>query len=199
MSVTRTVISIGATAFAVAMLLVPLPASASSLDQSGSDGNTTVDVVPMNVVGYDAAVAAANGFEIVTDEFGVQSSVPVTKAAQKLNQSIGGGATTNGSSRVTGDCGYSTINLQRYNLSQVRIVTRYNVNRAVQSRFWFVSLYGAAGAPLYSFAGGAGDPYWSGVAVVNYGSSGWGNVTPGSNVTLVNGAICWSGSPGAGF
>lgn len=37
---------------------------------------------PMYIIGYDKAIAEANGFTIVVDPDGTQHSVPVTKKAQ---------------------------------------------------------------------------------------------------------------------
>jgi hypothetical protein len=177
----------------------------------------TTTVIGMNAVGFDEAVAAANGFEIQTLPDGSQVSVPVTPEAVALLESAGveplviapegtsagaGEVTPLGSASVTGNCGRSSISLYQSTNSKVRMTTSYSVRLPVTTRWWSIALFGVGGFPIFPFNGGAGPASWGTAALLPYqhgGAGGFGNVTPGSYVILTDGAICYSGSPGTTF
>lgn len=168
---------------------------------AASRAQDPMPVAPMDVVGFDPAVAEANGFRIITAADGSQSSEPVTSEARELVAAYDtSSATTFGYAEVQGNCGYSWIDITRGLSSITRIKTGYTVRLPTKSRLWSVTLFGVAGIPNYSMNSPIGGPAtWSTSANVSYGSGGFGNVPPGSQVTLTDGSICVSGNPGTNF
>jgi len=72
----RAALGAAATIGALALAFTPTAANAATTAEP------TRDYFTMTVGGYDAAVAEANGYQIITNEDGTQESVPVTAAAK---------------------------------------------------------------------------------------------------------------------
>lgn len=209
--------------------MAALPATATNTEAS-----TETISLAMTVGGFDAAVAAANGYAIVTSADGIQYSVEqgnlqpagtpalvdvVDAAGQShsVDPAVLAVATSYdpdpeptpasgpeispfGFAQVPGDCGISYISLNRNpNNSVVSIRTGYDVRLPVEQRVWTVNLYGVYGVVIVPMNGGATAREWEGVRTRTYSAGGFGNVVPGSNVVLTDGATCWSGSPGTTF
>jgi hypothetical protein len=152
---------------------------------------------------YDADVAAAHGYKIVTNPDGTQQSVPVTpeavaedQAIAAANQPAPGGVHAN-RTVVYGPCGSSFIGVTA-NGNDIIIGTGYSVGRPVIGRVWAVQVFGFGGLPSHTWLGGSG-PKWNSAYAFFYTGGGFANVTPGSSVILDNGAVCYSGAPGESF
>ncbi|OII15778.1 hypothetical protein BIU97_14000 [Curtobacterium sp. MCBA15_009] len=177
-------------------IAVAAPTSANAVVE------TTSVTMPMTITGYDAKVAEAHGYKIVTDADGVQQSVPVTAAAKKqaakdaasnLATRPGGVSTKN---IVYGSCGSSSLNIVRY-VNGIRISTGYSVKAATVQHTWNVD--GSTLSKAYSegFSGLNNKSYWNAthdVAIAG-NASAHGTVRAGSSALLVTGARCTSGSP----
>lgn len=165
----------------------------------------------MHVIRFDAAVAAAHGFAIVTGDDSRQRSIPVTDEAIQLMAQASARAehddvvaTGNGEDlgegiTVGGDCGTSYLDLD-YDGRNLHISTGYNVYLPSLFHTWLVQYNGGGryGFHTYPFDGGPSGPSWSSGRVENApGSSAgrYGNVASSSFVLLVNGAYCQTGSP----
>lgn len=78
----RRLTAIGAI-LAASLGVVLLGSGTAQAASTGSDADAVQTVMmtrPMHIVGYDAAVAAANGYKIVTDAQGIQHSVKIGSA-----------------------------------------------------------------------------------------------------------------------
>lgn len=153
---------------------------------------------PMRVAYIDHGVAAANGFEIRVDESGNEYSEPVTVEARTAVGTAEGEVGWLGT--VKGPCGTSTLLLSRNGPEVVRIGTAFRVYAATVWHVWNVSLNNSFGGWNENFDGGPTGGSWDAVHEKNIRSSHGvtAQVSPGSYATLVNGAVCFSGSPTAG-
>lgn len=95
-----------AIAVIVVMLAQPLGAHASV--SSGTDDGS----VAMTIRGFDADVAAKNGFKIVIDAEGIQESIPVSDAAKALVAAAAQEGHSN-LGELTYSCGSSWLNMTR--------------------------------------------------------------------------------------
>lgn len=153
----------------------------------------------MDVVGYNWATAEANGFKVVTDEHGNESSVPVTSEAKALLEAHANrGISKAGYDEVTGDCGMSWVGLRKDG-NTLEIGTGYSVYLPVWERHWGVVGGGLGGTFDAAFNGSRSDESWSGYTNRTLSGGGWGHVAIGSFVELWNGAICYSGNPGTDY
>jgi hypothetical protein len=196
-----TTIKLGLASLALFALLAggSLPVKAAPHDADSSMLHVEAE---MTLQGYDEDVAAMNGFQIVTSPDGTVSSIPVTAEAEELLRSADSSPESRGYGSVPGPCGTSWVDIKRSAITSMTTVkTGYTVRLPTISRVWSVALYGGAGVASFAFSnllGGTGKT-WSDQQQRSYGSGGFGNVVPGSGVTLADGAICLSGSPGANF
>jgi hypothetical protein len=174
------------------------PAYADGEGDGDGDGDELV-VSTMSVVGYDEAVANANGFEIVTHPDGQWESVAVTPEAQAIRAEYGGSVA---SRRVTvpGTCGTSWIELLP-NISYVRVNTGYSVAAPVANRIsWVVQAASIGGLPTVSWPSGPSPATWQGIGSFSTGGiGGWAWVTSSSSVLLIDGRICSSGGPAQAY
>jgi len=165
--------------------VMPAVASAAEL------GQTSV-TLPMTVGGFDARVAEANGYRIVTNGVGEKRSVPITAKA-KMDAERPGVRNT-----VTGNCGSATLTITRNNSrGGINIQTGYTVKGTSVGHHWGVSGASNAGkAFTEGFSGVAGGSRWSAThfkAVYGYGQGGFGQIDVGSFAQLANGAMCFAG------
>jgi hypothetical protein len=100
--------------------------------------HTVTTTAPMVSRGYDAKVAEANGFTIVTDADGTQRSVPVTDAAKAIVASAkpSGVHVLN---TVSGDCGSSTVTAVYAGNAKVTVVSSYRVRLTAVEQQWHVN------------------------------------------------------------
>lgn len=196
---TRRALSItGAMALTLAAALTPQAAFADTTDSFQETG-------AMNIVGYDEAVAAANGFEIVTDENGDQSSVPVTDEAKAH---VAHRDTTPeitplwDEDVVEGNCGISYVGGEKGANDQVSFETGYVVIDAVVEYTWTVNAQGFISGDTFSNAGNDPDPEYfaSGVlTAIGPGVLGVPAASAAAQVILIDGSVCFSGGPSVSF
>ncbi len=173
-----------------ASLLAATPAVAA-----GPSDVVYSSTAPMNIIGYDKAVAEANGFTIVTDQDGTQHSVPVTKQAKA--QVAAANSVVKPLNTVYGDCGTSSLYIQVKWATVLMVSTGYSVVLASVSHIWNVDGAVSSGTWSNGFSGLNFSTTWSATHNVNVGNGahGFGSVRPGSEATLINGVICASGGP----
>jgi hypothetical protein len=113
--------------------------------------------VPIDIVGYDAAVAEANGFTIVTHPDGSQESVPVTPEAIALASEWGDDVAARGPKvTVPGNCGSSWIKIDSGAFDVKRIETGYDVKAPVANRVkWAVQIQRIGGLPTINWPVGS--------------------------------------------
>ncbi|WP_406635007.1 hypothetical protein [Amycolatopsis sp. WGS_07] len=144
----------------------------------------------MHIGRFDAAVAAAHGYEIRTYPNGTQYSVPKGAPAGLAPHNV-----------VTGDCGRSWVWEDGIGNASVHLDTGFNVRTAVIGRSWTVTLDDNGGESTQGFSGGPSGAYWDegrnvggltrgpGYAVVKGGG--------GNFAILIDGGVCYSGGPSA--
>lgn len=178
----------------IGAVLTLLVAGAAPASASGAEHNSTTTfqqriVVPMKSAGFDAKVAAANGYEIRKTRSGQQYSV--RKGTPRGSEAL--------FDIVNGTCGTSWVFVSGIGNAKVQMETGYSVLMNVLSRSWRVVLVDNGGASTHSFSGGAtgavagwtkevsgltrGDAF----AVINNNGSNF--------AVLANGRICRSGGP----
>lgn len=172
---------------------VPAPTATESTTQSG-----------MNVTGFDAAVAKAHGYKIVTYADGSQQSVPVDPnsnlpkspilyPAQRRGITLDSNTDYN---QVQGNCGISWIRVSQTGTHQVAVVSGFkNAPLTAIDWSWTVSLSDKNGTS-YQTAGGlifntAASRIWTNL---NQYSFTFDYVYSGV-AELIDGAICTSGAP----
>jgi hypothetical protein len=196
--------ALGGVAFAaVTTLMVLAGAQTATAATVPPPPKVVTMVTPMVVKGYDATVAAANGFTIVTDSNGVQSSVPVTAAAKALVASSAPLAATSTSAggvhpdgTGSANCGSSYITLTAHGLSYVEYETGYSVRLPTSGRWWGITVWSGAGATGVSMNSGlAGAKTWASLGYINGSGGGWGYVNAGSFAILTDGSVCYTTGP----
>lgn len=159
--------------FATLFLFTTLGPAAATDGSTGAKGSAgelggRQTQIPMHITGFDADVAEANGYTIVTLDSGYQASVPADQAGNvrtiedvidaggdieyaatvdaglSVTSASGGGATINGT--VNGDCGRAWVYMYRQSASQYEMVTGFYLwgsRRAIQYT-WNVAVFGPA-------------------------------------------------------
>lgn len=171
-------------------LLMSVPAQAvSSLTPIST---TTTVTSPMYVIGFDASVAAANGYAIRTDSRGLQYSVKVGSNAQVSPYSTG---------NILGNCGSSYITFTSIGNNKANFQTGFGVFGTAVYYGWYVSVTNPLGSTAYSWGGGLFfRNYWESSVTTYYTpylGYTFATVSTSSYATLSNGAICYSGGPQA--
>ena len=145
----------------------------------------------MHIGRFDAAVAAAHGYEIRSYPDGTQYSVPRGATAGFAPANV-----------VTGDCGRSWVWEDGIGNASVHLDTGFNVRLPVVGRSWDVTLDDNGGESTQPFSGGPSGSYWDegrnvggltrgpGYAVVKGGGANF--------AILIDGGVCYSGGPSAG-
>ena len=172
-------------ATAVLALLAPTAAQASAVPASIPTKSFRV-VKPMQVVGFDREVAAANGYEIRVNNEGQEYSVPV-----------GSDASVTPSNTVTGNCGSSYVQITPVGNRKALIQTGFTVYTGAVDFDWVVHVIDNYGVSNKTW-GGALAFRSSWVGTNNFTSSGTGYAS--AEVTwgvafLWDGTICFSLGP----
>jgi len=168
----------------------------------------TSSVSQMNILGFDAEVAAANGYELRVNEDGDSVSVPMSNAEGDFEGATGvvieeGASTARGV--VGGPCGTSWVYFQAGN-TQFR--TGYQINSNLGqagSHVWNVTVSTIAGmggqvgaypmtgvAPLFS-------PSWQGIRTIKEQYTSKGSAVAGGTAITTTGIICGSNGPTANY
>jgi hypothetical protein len=156
----------------------------------------------MSVVRFDAKVAAANGYKIVTYADGSQQSVPVdptdtTKEASPIVPAGGVSANVN-QNTVYGNCGYSFIEADQTGPHKIWIRSGFHVNRGAVAYTWVIELWDDNGSSYQGSSGGLLNRQdwshtWNNLTQYGYSLE---EVLPGSSdAVLNNGSVCTSGGP----
>src|SRR5437763_5702389 len=144
----------------------------------------------MYIGGFDAAVAAAHGYEIRMMPDGRQYSVRKGAPAGFAPHNV-----------VPGDCGRSWVWEDGIGNASVHLDTGFNVRDAVWARSWDVTLDDRGGESSQPFSGGSSGPYWEEGRNVGGLTRGPGSAVVkgggGNFAILVDGGVCYSGGPSA--
>jgi hypothetical protein len=147
----------------------------------------------MQIVGFDAAVAAAHGYRIRVDAHGV-----------RYTARRGSTASPDADPRVWGSCGdsyiyYKAVGSRRASPHyEATYDTGYDVIDLVWDGYWQASFVDADGVGTLSWKYAAnGTPSWSTSGYTFHTPTGysWAEVDPSSWVELDNGAVCTSLGP----
>ena len=189
--------------FAVASLaLIPATAANASTGTPGPAPTTETTHAAMTVSGYNAEVAEANGYKIVTNADGTQESVPVTDAAiaqrRQADQLRAAAPQETASPAVV--CGDSWASGTKVANDTVAFNTGFIVYGAAYEHTWTVYADGFITANSWSTSGAgpaSGNESWEG-AIPGVVGPGIGGVPFGSasaSVVLVDGTVCYSDGP----
>lgn len=198
--------SLGAAAVigALALALTPTAANAAT-----STAETTREYFTMAVGGYDATVAEANGYQIITNGDGTQESVPVTAAAKAraaaqptVRDRLADVGEVTPYDEVVGDCGLSYLDGSKGANDTISYETGFVVRDAVSSFTWNVTATGFLTSGSKSYSGGPGDAEWGvadTVVAVGPGTAFVPGVSAAAAATLIDGSVCYSGGPSFDF
>ena len=191
---------------AATVLLPAGAANASTVSPTPAPVTTTIHT-SMVVKGYDAQVAEANGYKIVTNADGTQQSVPVTSAAiaqqAKSDQlRAAAQATTQIAASSAGGvvCGDSWVSGAKLANNTVAFHTGFLVYGAASYHVWTVYAVGTITANSWATSGSgpySGTQSWEGgiSTVIGPGVGGVPFLSPAASVVLENGSICFSVGP----
>ncbi|WP_256728800.1 hypothetical protein [Microbacterium oleivorans] len=193
----------GAAVLTLAVALMPQAALAATPEPAAPE--TISETAPMVVGGYDAAVAEANGFKIVTHEDGTQESVPVTEAAaaqlQQADQRRAEAQLESAAADpVPGNCGSSWASGSKRANDTVAFSTGFIVFLAAYEHDWRVYANGFISGNYWSTGGAGpstGSKSWTGAipGVVGPGIGGVPAYSASASVILVDGTVCYSVGP----
>jgi hypothetical protein len=144
----------------------------------------------MHIVGYDAAVAESHGYEIRTMADGRQYSAKKGTSPTDV--------TTQG--EVFGSCGSSWLYETAQGNLSVYLETGFSVYTGVVGLQWNVTLTDGGGSSNVPYPSRSSSGYWVHNKTIGGLTAGRGTsvVVPGSFAQLIDGAICYSGSPSSG-
>lgn len=157
----------------------------------------------MYISGFDAAVARAHGYKIVTYANGDQQSVPVNPRSglpkgPLLVRSAGGLRPDNsGYDEVTGDCGTSWIYGNEVSTSHISLESGFDLTDPAVAYSWVISLSDANGSSRQTASGTllerkSWEGTWNDLYQYEYTID---QVLTSSTVILYDGSTCYSGGP----
>lgn len=200
-------LTIGAVAV-VALVVGPATAATAVGESSTPPPDSPRTFAPMIFGGYDAEVAEANGFKVVTDEDGTQRSIPVTDAAaaqlEKADELRADSRQKNTALAGVGNCGSSWATGSKIENDTVAFNTGFLVFLAAYEHTWTVYANGFFSANSWTTSGPgptSGSENWTG-AIGNVSGPGFGGVpllSASASVVLVNGSVCYSVGPTFAF
>lgn len=149
--------------------------------------HTQMMTMPMKVVGFNAAVAVAHGYQIKRAATGQEYSVKAGVADAVTPQN-----------RINSGCGYAWIYVTGVQNVTVQVDTGFVVNAPATSFAWQFFLADNGGISNHSWGSGLNNQTAWHITQVYGGMTagpvhGW--VTLASHATLYNGAVCGSGGP----
>lgn len=166
---------------------------------SAQNGFTTPEgkpydvTIPMEVTGFDKAVAAEHGYEILADEQGIQYSAKIGATRRGAAEEAVAPA-----NRIGGNCGYSWLYYDAIGHSAAQINTGFQLKWPAVSYYWKVNLRDAGGSSSQTWGGGLFfRSRWGTSKEVTHMTHGHSEarVSKASSVILSNGAVCTSGGP----
>jgi hypothetical protein len=161
---------------------------------------TVTETAPMQFTGQvDDAVAKANGFKVIKNADGTETSVPVSAKAKALvlkSSKARGLASPN--STASGTCGSSYYTLTRISGTVVSQFTGYKVILPTFEQHWVLHMWTPKDSRTNDVSGLNASATWSTI-VRSTGLKSTvtvdGGVLPGSYATLITGDYCYSASP----
>ena len=133
-------------------------------------------VLPLTIVGFDPAVAAANGYPTSPPVF-------VSPAATDTK---------------TGNCGFSSVSINDVGVRKYTVNTGFGVPYAAISYSWAVNVVGPNWNVTHKWGGGlAFRNTWEGTVTNVVSTGGWYTATASGTAVLSNGWVCRSAGPSA--
>jgi hypothetical protein len=178
---------------AVAVSLSGSAAFASPATASSPAKPANAVKVAMHIVGFDASVAAANGYTIKTDANGKQRSIKNDASTNAVESNV-----VTPDNQIDGNCGSSWIYYNAIGNSSASISTGFALFFPATSYWWFVRINDAGGQNNHVWAGGLANLFgWSVYQQVGGLSHGLSvaTVSVQSSAVLANGGVCKSGGP----
>ncbi|MEV7694008.1 hypothetical protein AB0N73_11845 [Microbacterium sp. NPDC089189] len=202
--------ALGITGATVLTLMVALTPQAAFADTPDPEAPTTFsESAPMTIVGYDEAVAKANGFQVITNPDGSQSSIAVTdEATAQLQQAAVLRAQAQlaapAADPVPGNCGSSWASGSKIANDTVAFSTGFLVFLAAYEHDWRVNATGFVTGNHWNTGGAgpaSGTKSWTGAipGVIGPGFGGVPAYSASASVILVDGAVCYSVGPTFSF
>lgn len=193
-------------ALAVISALAIGPSTVAMADDgsAATDEAVTFSVsAPMNIVGYDSEVAEAHGYRIVTDANGVQSSVPVTRAAvaEREREVAAAESLILPFDTKRGTCGTSSLTGRKGSHDTVTFTTSFSIIGNVAEYDWAVDANGFVTSNWWSTSGTGPTPgsqkTWTGAipGVIGWGKAKVPNNSARASVIKTDGGVCYSGGP----
>ena len=176
-------------------LLALATATAATVGPGALHGTvpTEVTVVGMTVTGFDATVAAQNGYEIRTDSAGRQYSAP--QGSSTLAPAPGD-LSVAPYNVVTGNCGSSYVYLYDIGDKKYRVSTGFGVVAPAVGYTWSANVVGPRYNTTHRWTGGLFfRRTWQGAAVSLVNVAGVHTARASGWAVLSNGAICRSLGP----
>lgn len=173
-------------AAAVLALLAPAAASAAPAAPAAIPAKSFRVVRPMQVIGFDRAIAAENGFEIRTNSAGQEYSVPV-----------GSDASATPNNTVYGDCGSSYVQITPVGNHKALIQTGFSVYTGAVDFDWIVHVIDNYGVSNKTWGGPlAFRSSWVGTNNFTSGGTGYASAEVTYGVAFLwDGTICFSLGP----
>jgi len=191
---------------------VAIALSAAAAGQAHASAHRTPPVTHflekqgMYVGGFDAAVAKAHGYKIVTYANGDQQAVPVNSKSGlpkgpllvKASARKGGVSPDNSSGdTVYGDCGYSWIAGEQTGTHQIELSSGFGVDDAAVEYSWTVQLSDENGTSTHHASGtlaldSSWSDEWTGLNQYDYSID---EALTSSYAIMDDGSVCYSGGP----
>lgn len=176
---------------ATALVAAGVPSASWGAVEPPSPDNprlVSTTTIPMTVVGYDLAVAKANGYTIKFTADGTPYSVKTNRLLTS------GGATTQ--NLVTGNCGSSYVWLKDIGDKKYQVSTGFGVTVAAVQYNWYANVIGPNYNYTHTWGGGLlFANTWSGTAVGLVNNGGYHTVKASGHAILSNGLVCNSLGP----
>jgi hypothetical protein len=146
---------------------------------------TLVAAVPMHIAGFDAAVAAQNGYQIKH-----------TAAGKEYATKDGAPDVVTPQNQINGPCGTAFIYATGIGNNSIKVLTGFSVDQVAAAYHWHIYLRDNGGTSDHTFGGVAGSENWS-------TQNNYGQLTPGpeyayvgignSYAVLINSDVCFAG------
>lgn len=195
----------------IVALAVPTAANAATgTPVGGGTTPTVVTTVPLSITGFDASIAASNGYELRLNDAGQHVVVKAGEATStgtvvpeavlngtaKLSPLAAGAVSPMGT--VTGNCGSSSVFLTNPSILKYHVDTGFYVVTPAISYSWAVQVTGPGYLKNHTWGGGLlFRSTWTGTADANISQNQAGAfyAYASGSATLANGIICQSLHP----